>query len=276
LTNVFAFTRFTSRFSSRTWHSASGPGRQGLFRAGQVHTARANGLAFSDFRGYENWQVVAVSQTEDLLKVMVANPTMIDAYRAGVPGNGKPFPDGSKIAKIEWKPKKNTEAPFSVRVPDTLQDVFFIEKNTRDSRTRRDGHTPRLTMIPRRTRSSPIRPASSIAASRAIREWRPRITFSRRTARGERSSNEWTARCLPQFRLPSTRHGQPRPSGAKQKSVRGRYPAYASQLSARVRRNHCLSRRHPTDRTGQRLSAQSVVREARIPRTRSSARQARQ
>ena len=90
-----------------------------------------NGLAFSDFRGYENWQVVAVSQTEELLKVMVANPTMIDAYRAGIPGNGKPFPDGSKIAKIEWKPKVNTEAPFSVRVPDVLQDVFFIEKNNK-------------------------------------------------------------------------------------------------------------------------------------------------
>jgi len=90
-----------------------------------------NGLAFSDFRGYENWQVVAVSQTEDLLKVMVANPTMIDAYRAGVPGNGKPFPDGSKIAKIEWKPKKSTEAPFSVRVPDALQDVFLIEKDNK-------------------------------------------------------------------------------------------------------------------------------------------------
>lgn len=87
-----------------------------------------NGLAFSDFRGYENWQVVAASQTEDLLKVMVANPTMIDAYRAGIPGNGKPFPDGSKIAKIEWKPKQSTEAPFSVRIPDTLQDVFLIEK----------------------------------------------------------------------------------------------------------------------------------------------------
>lgn len=90
-----------------------------------------NGLAFSDFRGYENWQVVAVSQTEDLLKVMVANPTMIDAYRSGVPGNGKPFPDGSKIAKIEWKPKKSTEAPFSVRVPDALQDIFLIEKNNK-------------------------------------------------------------------------------------------------------------------------------------------------
>jgi hypothetical protein len=90
-----------------------------------------NGLAFSDFRGYEDWQVVAVSQTEDLLKVMVANPTMIEAYRAGVPGNGKPFPDGSKIAKIEWKPKKSAESPFSVRIPDTLQDVFFIEKDSK-------------------------------------------------------------------------------------------------------------------------------------------------
>jgi hypothetical protein len=89
------------------------------------------GLAFSEFRGYEDWQVVSVSQTEDLLKVMVANPVMIDAYKAGVPGNTQPFPDGSKIAKIEWKPKKMTESPFSVRVPDTLQDVFLIEKDNK-------------------------------------------------------------------------------------------------------------------------------------------------
>ena len=90
-----------------------------------------NGLPFSDFRGYEDWQVVAVSETDELLKAMVANPVMIDAYKAGVPGNGKPFPDGSKIAKIEWKLKKSTEAPFSVNVPDTLQDVFLIEKDTK-------------------------------------------------------------------------------------------------------------------------------------------------
>jgi hypothetical protein len=102
------------------------------FAAQDKYTLRVpNGLAFSDFRGYENWQVVAVSQTEELLKVMVANPVMIEAYRAGVPGNGKPFPDGSKIAKIEWKPKKNTEAPFFVRIPDVLQDVFLIEKNSK-------------------------------------------------------------------------------------------------------------------------------------------------
>ena len=90
-----------------------------------------NGVPFSDFKGYENWQFVSVSQTEDRLKVMLANPTMIDAYKAGVPGNGKKFPDGSKIAKIQWKPKKSTEAPFSVNVPDTLADVFLMEKDSK-------------------------------------------------------------------------------------------------------------------------------------------------
>ncbi len=103
------------------------------FAAQDKYTLRVpNGLPFSDFRGYENWQVVAVSQTEELLKVMVANPIMIEAYRCQRSNsNGKTFPDGSKIAKIEWKPKKNTEAPFFVRIPDVLQDVFLIEKNTK-------------------------------------------------------------------------------------------------------------------------------------------------
>ena len=68
-----------------------------------------SGIAFSDFRGYENWAVVSSAQTEEVLKVIVANPVMIDAYQAGVPGNGKPFPDGSKIVKLQWKPKKSTE-----------------------------------------------------------------------------------------------------------------------------------------------------------------------
>ena len=87
-----------------------------------------NGLAFSEFRGYENWQDVAVSQTENGIKVIVANPAMIDAYWNGVPGNGKHFPDGSKVAKIEWTSKKNPESPYFVMVPDTLKSVSFIEK----------------------------------------------------------------------------------------------------------------------------------------------------
>src|SRR5450432_1356167 len=90
-----------------------------------------NGLAFSDFRGYETWQDVAVSQTDTGLKVIAANNEMIAAYRQGVPGNGKLFPEGSKIVKIEWTSKKNTESPYPVMVPDTLKSVSFIEKDTK-------------------------------------------------------------------------------------------------------------------------------------------------
>lgn len=90
-----------------------------------------DGLAWSDFRGYETWQDVAVSQTETSLKVIAANDVMINAYRDGVPGNGKLFPDGSKITKIEWSFKKNEVSPYFVAVPDTLKTVAFIEKDTK-------------------------------------------------------------------------------------------------------------------------------------------------
>jgi len=58
------------------------------------------GLAFSEFRGYEGWPVIAISENEGLIAVIVGNPVMIDAYKEGVPGNGKPVPDGAKMAKI--------------------------------------------------------------------------------------------------------------------------------------------------------------------------------
>ena len=91
-----------------------------------------NGLAFSEFKGYEDWQTVSVSQTKDALAAILANTVMIDAYRAGIPDNGNPFPDGSKIAKIHWKPKKSTEAPDpTMTVPGTLQNVDFIEKDSK-------------------------------------------------------------------------------------------------------------------------------------------------
>jgi hypothetical protein len=102
------------------------------FSAQDKYTVQVpNGLAFSEFRGFEDWQTVAVSQTEGVVDVILANPAMIKAYRAGVPGNGKKFPDGSKIAKIHWKAKKSTEAPAPTMVPDTLRDVDFIERDSK-------------------------------------------------------------------------------------------------------------------------------------------------
>ena len=90
-----------------------------------------SGIAYSDFRGYEDWSVASAARTDEILKVIVANPAMIKAYKAGTPGNGQPFPEGSKIVKIQWKQKKSTEAPFVVDVPDVLAQVFVMEKDTK-------------------------------------------------------------------------------------------------------------------------------------------------
>ena len=89
------------------------------------------GLAFSEFRGYENWQVIAVSQTGDLIVAILGNPEIIAAFQAGVPGNGKPFPDGSKMAKIHWNAKKSAEAPAPTLVPDSLHDVDFMVRDSK-------------------------------------------------------------------------------------------------------------------------------------------------
>jgi hypothetical protein len=89
------------------------------------------GIAFSDFKGYEDWSVVSSARTDEVLKVIVGNPAMINAYKAGAPGNGQPFPEGSMIAKLQWKPKKSTEAPFAVDVPDVFQQAFVMEKDSK-------------------------------------------------------------------------------------------------------------------------------------------------
>jgi Cytochrome P460 len=87
------------------------------------------GLAFSEFRGYESWQVVSISQNgSGILAATLANPAMINAYQSGAPGNGKPFPDGAKLAKIHWNPKKLETFP-SATVPGTQHDVDFMVKD---------------------------------------------------------------------------------------------------------------------------------------------------
>lgn len=88
------------------------------------------GLAFSDFKGYESWQDVAVSETKTSVKAILANDIMIQAYKDGIPGNGRPFPEGSKIVKIEWLKKVNPKSPYFVEVPDTLATLSFIEKDS--------------------------------------------------------------------------------------------------------------------------------------------------
>ena len=90
-----------------------------------------NGLAFSEFRGYESWQVISISENGGVVAAILGNPAMIQAYQAGIPGNGKPFPDGAKMAKIHWKPKKQETYPGQPTVQGTQINTDFMVKDAK-------------------------------------------------------------------------------------------------------------------------------------------------
>lgn len=88
------------------------------------------GLAFSEFRGYESWQVINVSHHGDVFAAILGNPTMIAAYKAGIPGNGKPFPDGAKMAKIHWTAIKE-DAPGKPFAGGAQTNADFMVKDSK-------------------------------------------------------------------------------------------------------------------------------------------------
>jgi cytochrome P460 len=89
------------------------------------------GLAFSEFRGYESWQTISISQNGGAMAVILGNPAMIEAFQAGIPGNGKPFPDGAKMAKVHWTPRKAETLPGAPTVPGAQHDVDFMVKDSK-------------------------------------------------------------------------------------------------------------------------------------------------
>ena len=100
-----------------------------------------NGIAFSEFRGYDSWTVLAVSHPDDAggcgtsktgcIKAIVANPVMVKAYSDGFPANGKPVPDGAMMAKIEWLSVPNPAAPYGVTVPGEQTEVGVMVKDSK-------------------------------------------------------------------------------------------------------------------------------------------------
>ena len=90
-----------------------------------------NGLSFAEFRGYEDWQTIAVSQSGEKIETILGNPAMIESYKSGIPGNGKPFPDGAKMTKIHWTARKAEDQPGEPLVPGALHDVDFMAKDSK-------------------------------------------------------------------------------------------------------------------------------------------------
>jgi hypothetical protein len=96
---------------------------------GKYAVSVPGGLAFSEFRGYEAWPVISLSRNERFVGIIVGNPATIEAYKSGIPGNGKPFPDGAKMAKIHWTPKQLGLFPTAT-VPGALVNVDFMVKDS--------------------------------------------------------------------------------------------------------------------------------------------------
>ena len=88
------------------------------------------GLGFAEFKGYESWQVISVSHNPKVMAVIVGNPAMIKAFEAGIPANGKPVPDGARMAKMHYLPKQNQYFPDAI-VPDKQHDVDFMVKDSK-------------------------------------------------------------------------------------------------------------------------------------------------
>ena len=105
-------------------------GRRAISAQDKYTVKVPGGLAFSEFKGYEAWQAISISRNERVVAVILGNPVMIDAYRAGIPRNGKLVPDGAKMAKIHWAPKPNQFFPDAT-VPGNLLNVDFMVKDSK-------------------------------------------------------------------------------------------------------------------------------------------------
>lgn len=85
-----------------------------------------NGMTVPE--GWKNWRLIAVSQRSDgdTLRGILGNSVAIDAARSG---KTNPWPEGTILAKINWKQKTSETFP-SATVPDHLIHVDFMQKDS--------------------------------------------------------------------------------------------------------------------------------------------------
>jgi hypothetical protein len=156
------------------------------------------GLSFTEFKGYEGWQVINLSHSEKLLAVILGNPVMVDAYKAGIPANGKPVPDGAKMAKIHYVPKVREEIPGQPTVPGTLHDIDLMVKDSKRFPDSGAGVMAYLNTTRPPTRSDPAtrmtrrrKHTMPSAASRATPSFRQMTTFSQSMRSGNHHRSYW-------------------------------------------------------------------------------------
>ena len=130
--DTWKLARFIHKLPAVSASAAVPSQAQAVVSAQDKYTLKIpNGLAFSEFRGYESWPVIAISHNGKALAAILGNPVMINAYKAGIPGNGKPFPDGAKRAKVHWNAEVNVGEPGAPTLPDGQHDVDLMVKDSK-------------------------------------------------------------------------------------------------------------------------------------------------
>jgi mono/diheme cytochrome c family protein len=134
-TNTWKLARFIHslpRLDAASASAASQPQAQAVTSTQDKYAVKVpNGLAFSEFRGYETWPVIAISHNGDKLAAILGNPAMMNAFKSGIPGNGKPFPDGAKMVKIHWTARVDSGEPGAPAVPGPQHDVDTMVKDSK-------------------------------------------------------------------------------------------------------------------------------------------------
>jgi hypothetical protein len=60
------------------------------------------------------------------MAVILGNPAIIEAYQSGIPANGKPVPDGAKMAKVrKVRTRRQISAAMTAVARETSSVVYL-------------------------------------------------------------------------------------------------------------------------------------------------------
>ena len=89
------------------------------------------GLAFSEFRGYEAWQVIAISRNGEVVAVILGNPAMIEAYRPAFPATASLSPTAPGWRKSIGPRKRTRYFPAGDGAGRRCMNVDFMVKDSK-------------------------------------------------------------------------------------------------------------------------------------------------
>jgi hypothetical protein len=127
-----------------------------------------SGIAFSDFKGHEDWAVVSSARSDEVLKVIVAKSDHDQCLQGRRSGQRPTFPGWNQDREAPVEAEEEHGGPFVVDVPDVFTRAFVMEKDSRRFPKSGGWDTRCSTTNPHRMSSRPIQ-APQTAETLAIR-----------------------------------------------------------------------------------------------------------